>query len=496
MKGKQSSKSSGAGKNRRDFLRGSALAAAGFFIVPRNVLGGPGYQAPSDKLNLASIGAGGKGWSDIRNSWNNGSENVLALCDVDKISCAKAIDLWPKASFFNDYRKLLDDVKDLDAVVISAPDHIHAVAALSAMDLGLHVYVQKPLTHNIKEARFLTERATTKKIVTQMGNQGASNPAQKQMVEWFDNGTIGAVNEVYVWTDRPVWPQGIPFPTNKPARPNHISADDWNMFIGPAQIVDYHPLFHPFKWRGWWNFGTGALGDMGCHLIDTPFRVLGLGYPTEVECSIGQVFTKDWVPEYIPQGCPPSGHVQIKFPATQKNNSEMVMTWYDGGIRPFHPELIPANDPIGDTDSRNGVMMIGEKGIMTCGTYGENPQVYLPGGDKIVMPEGYKGENNNLEFPEWGHQKAWTDAVKAGYDSKEHKALTSSFDYSGPLTETVLMGNLAIRSYQHGVAKNDGKLDFPGRKRLLWDGDKMEITNYKAANEFVTREYRKGWELS
>lgn len=485
-----------SGIKRRDFIKNSAVAAAGFTIVPRFVLGGPGFRAPSDKLNLACIGAGGKGWSDIRNAFNEGGENVVAICDIDKNMAKNAIKKWPKATYFNDFRKMLAEQKDIDAVTISSPDHTHAVAAVAAMQMGKHVYVQKPLTHNIRETRILTEMAREKKIVTQMGNQGASNPGQVQMIEWFKKGLIGTVSEVYVWTNRPVWPQGIPTPTDKPAMPEQISKADWDLFIGPAQYVDYHPLYHPFKWRGWWNFGTGALGDMGCHLIDPPFRVLELGYPTEVECSVGQVFLKDWTPEYIPDGCPPSSHVQLKFPASSNNNSEIKMTWYDGGIRPFHPDLIPASDPLGDESSANGVMMIGDKGIMTCGVYGLNPKLYTNSGDKLTMPEDYDGGNPyERSKPEYGHQVLWTEAIKAGFGSKEHKALTSSFDYAGPLNETVLMGNLAIRSYQHGELDERGRRQFEGRTRFIWDGENMKITNYEAANRYVTRTYRDGWAI-
>ena len=481
---------------RRDFIKNTAVAAGGFMIVPRFVLGGTGYTAPSDKLNLASIGSGGKGWSDIRNAFNEGAENIVALCDIDSNRAKNAIEKWPKASFFNDYRVMLEEMKDIDAVTISAPDHTHAGAAMAAMQLGKHVYVQKPLTHNIRETRMLTEAAREYKIVTQMGNQGASNPGQVQMIEWFEKGLIGDVSEVFVWTDRPVWPQGIPTPTEKPGLPKQITAANWDLFIGPAQFVDYHPLYHPFKWRGWWNFGTGALGDMGCHLIDPPFRVLGLGYPSEVECSVGQVFLKDWTPEYIPDGCPPSSHVQLKFPAGGKNKNDIKMTWTDGGIRPFHPDLIPADDPIEDNNSSNGVMIIGNKGIMTCGTYGLVPKVYLNNGDKLTMPDDFKGGNKYVgTLPEYGHQVLWTDAIKAGFGSKEHKELTSSFDYAGPLNETVLMGNLAIRSYQSGQSNDNGRMSFEGRKKFLWDGKEMKITNYEPANQFVTRGYRDGWKI-
>lgn len=489
MKPKQASTS------RRKFIKSTAVAAGGIMIVPRHVLG-KGFIPPSDKLNLATIGAGGKGWSDIRNAYNNGAENVVGICDIDTARCANAISTWPKAKLYSDFRVMLEEMKDtIDAVTISTPDHVHGVAAMTAIQLGKHVYVQKPLTHNIYEARKLTEAAREYKVVSQMGNQGASNAEQVQMQEWFNKGLIGKVHTVHVWTNRPVWPQGIPVPKDTPPLPEEISAKDWDLFIGPAKPVPYHPLYHPFKWRGWWNFGTGALGDMGCHLIDPPFRVLELGYPTEVECSVGQVFTQDWNPEYIPEGCPPSSHVQIKFPKTKKNKSEVTMIWYDGGIRPFHPDLIPPSEDIGEPGSANGVMMIGTKGIMTCGVYGLHPKVYRKNGEVITMPENYDSGSKYLKMPEYGHQVAWTDACKAGFDSPEHRNLTSSFDYAGPLTETVLMGNLAIRSYTTAKMNEKNERSFEGRKRLLWDGNNMKVTNYDPANQFVAREYREGWKL-
>ncbi len=481
--------------SRRSFIKSSALAAGAFFIVPRHVLG-KGYTAPSDKLNLAAIGAGGKGTSDIFNAYNNGANNVVALCDVDFGQAAKSVERFPNAKRYSDFRKMFEEMgKSIDGVTISAPDHIHGIAAMAAMQNGIHVYVQKPLSHNIYETRMLTEAARKYKVVSQMGNQGASNPGQQQMIEWFNKGLIGDVDTVYVWTNRPVWPQGIPVPSGNPALPETMSKENWDLFIGPADYVDYHPLYHPFKWRGWWNFGTGALGDMGCHLIDPPFRVLELGYPTEVECSVGQIFIKDWTPEYIPEGCPPSSHVQVTFPASKKNKKNIKMIWTDGGIRPFHPDLIPADDPIGEAGSANGVMMIGSKGIMTCGTYGLEPKVYKNNGEVLTMPKDYKTSNKNELLPEYGHHVSWTDAIKAGFGSKEHRALTSSFDYSGPLTETVLMGNLAIRSYQMAKKNEKGQLNFDGRKKLLWDGKNMKITNYDDANQFVARNYRDGWKL-
>lgn len=481
-------------KSRRDFIKKSALAAGSFYIVPRHVLG-KGFKAPSDKLNIAAIGAGGKGSSDISNAWNKGSENVVALCDVDLNEAASSIKKFPKAKIYRDFREMLDQQKDIDAVTISTPDHNHGVAAMSAMQNGIHVYVQKPLTHNIYEARMLTEGARKYKMVSQMGNQGASNPEQQKMIEWFKAGLIGDVDKVHIWTNRPVWPQGIPVPTEKKELPVGMSAKNWDTWVGPAAMVDYHPLYHPFKWRGWWDFGTGALGDMGCHLIDPAFRVLELGYPTEVECSVGQIFLKDWEAEYIPEGCPPSSSVQVKFPASAANNKEVTMRWSDGGIRPFHPNIIPADHSIGDANSANGVIMEGEKGVMVCTSYGQRAKIYLNTGEIIEVPKGYDAGMKNVGMSEYGHHTSWVEAVKAGFGSKEHKSLTSSFDYSGPLTETVIMGNLAIRSYQESTSGSGRGRNFEGRKKLMWDGDNMKITNYDEANKFVGRKYRDGWKL-
>jgi len=481
---------------RRDFIKYSSLAASGFFIVPRHVLGGNGYQAPSDTINIGGIGVGGKGTSDVWNASLQGSENVIALCDVDKGDySSKSRERFPKANFYQDYREMLDKEKDLDAVTISTPDHMHAIQALAAMDLGINVYVQKPLTHNIREARMLTEIAREKKIVTQMGNQGASNYGMVKIQEWFNKRLIGDVQQVYVWTNRPVWPQGIPAPKSTGEKaPDNL---DWDLWLGTAPKIDYTDAYHPFNWRGWWAYGTGALGDMGCHIIDVPYRTLGLGYPTSVECSVGTVFIKMWSPEYIPEGCPPSSSVTLEFGVTSKNRKPLKMSWLDGGLRPPHPDLIPADESLGEPGSGNGVMMIGSRGIITSGTYGLTPKLYR---------KGYKTETfdtTDQPEPEFGHQRKWIDACKAGFNSEEHKNLTSSFDYSGPMTETVLMGNIAIKSYMlrfkvdpnSHLGYSNGGFDYSGRKKLLWDGNNMKITNFDEANQFVTREYRAGWEV-
>ena len=475
-------------QNRRNFLKKGAIASS-IFIVPRNVLGGAGFISPSDQLNLASIGCGGKGRSDILNATVNGRERVIALCDVDKNGnhgVTRSRKKFSDAKFYFNFKKLLDKEKDLDAITISTPDHTHAIIAMEAMKRGIHVYVQKPLTHNIKEARLLTETARKYKIVTQMGNQGCSNPAQVKVREWFDSGMIGNVSEVRVWTNRPVWPQGILWPKpDASAKPKDF---DWDQWIGPAPLTEFNPNMHPFNWRGWWVYGTGALGDMGCHIIDIPFKTLGLNYPTAVECSVGTVFTRKWQPEYIPEGCPPSSSVTIDFNPTKKNNSKLKMIWTDGGIRPAHPDLIPADEDLGETGGGNGVIMIGEKGIITTGVYGMNPKLYRKGEKTLSFNQPLDSE------PEWGHQRKWIDAIKEGFGSKKHLELTSSFDYSGPLTETVLMGNIAIRSYllRRGEGRN---MEYYARKKLLWNGENMEITNVKEANQFVTRKVREGWEI-
>jgi len=476
-------------KGRRDFIK-KGLAASALFIVPRNVLGGVGYTAPSDQLNLAAIGAGGKGRSDLINATVNGRERVAALCDVHltgQHGAAQTVSDFPKAKLYEDFREMLDKEKDIDAVTISTPDHVHGVAASYAMERGKHVYVQKPLTHNIKEARHLTELARKQKVVTQMGNQGASNPDLKTVQRWLDEGQIGAVSQVKVWTNRPVWPQGVEMPAPDPAqKPSDLN---WDLWLGPAQETPYIPEIHPFNWRGWWDYGTGALGDMGCHIIDVPFRTLGLHYPTDVECSVGTIYSRMWTPDYRPKGCPASSSVTLHFEATAKNASPIEMIWTDGGIRPSHPELVPASESLGDPTGANGVLLIGDKGVISSGVYGLYPKLFRKNEPIQYAPEV------SVEAPEYGHQQSWIDACKAGFGSSEHQALTSSFDYSGPMTETVLMGNIAIRSYLLRRENKDGGFDYYGRKKLLWDGDNMKITNLEEANQFVGRDYREGWSL-
>ena len=477
--------------SRRNFVKNTALASS-IFIVPRHVLGGPGFIAPSDRLHIAAIGAGGKGASDIANASVNGRERIVALCDVDFSGTAKqSVERFPKAKLFSDYRKMLDKMKGIDAVTISTPDHVHGPAAAYAMERGKHVYVQKPLTHNIREARILTEMAREKQVVTQMGNQGGSNPLLGMVQEWVDSGKLGKISKIEVWTNRPVWPQGYAMPDPDPAsKPADL---DWDLWLGPATDRPYIPNLHPFNWRGWWDFGTGALGDVGCHLLDIPYRTLKLKYPTSAECSVGTVFSQMWTPDYHPEGCPASSFITLTYEETEKTGSPVTMTWSDGGIRPSHPAIIPADDDIGGPGSYNGVLIHGENGVISTNINDSSPltpKLYLNDGTRIFGPEV-----EEMPEPEYGHQRKWVDACKAGFGSEEHLGLTSSFDYAGPMTETVLMGNLAIRSYMLQRANAEGNMEFYGRKKLLWDGANMKITNFEDANQFVTRTYREGWEM-
>jgi predicted dehydrogenase len=475
---------------RRDFLRNGLSLAAGFYILPRHVLGGPGYTAPSDKLLIAGIGVGGKGESDIRNFYESGKAEIAFLCDVDEKRAAKSRERFPKAKFYHDYRDLLEkEHKNMDAVSISGPDHVHAIQALAAMQLGKHVYVQKPLTHTIQEARILTQAAEKYKVVTQMGNQGASGEGVRQIQEWYDAGVIGEVHTVYVFTDRPVWPQGIEWSKKKIPVPDTLK---WDLWLGPAPYRDFVDKLVPFNWRGWWDFGTGALGDMGCHLMEAPFKILGLGYPYEATASIGSVYVDEFRRGYFPESCPPSSHVILKF-RSGPGKPDVKMIWMDGGIQPERPEELGTNDKMGD--GGNGIIMIGTKGKIMGDTYGANPRL-LP----VELMQNTRTPKKLIRVAgnENGHYTQWVEACIAGHGSEAFKQLSAPFSISGPLTETVLMGNLAIRSHDIRTPRKDNPdwYDYPGRYlSLLWDGDNMKVTNFDEANQFVTKYYREGWGL-
>ncbi len=477
-------------KSRREFLKKSTVAATGFFIVPRHVLGGPGFTAPSDMLLIAGIGVGGKGESDLISFYESGKAQIAYLCDVDDRRAAASRKKFSKAKYYKDYRKLFDkESANFDAVCISTPDHNHAVQAMAAMKRGKHVYVQKPLTHDIYEARKLTNAANEYKVVTQMGNQGASGDGVRKMKEWYEAGVIGEAKEVHVWTNRPVWPQGISWPQQTSQVPREL---DWKLWLGTAPYKDYVDGLVPFNWRGWWDYGTGALGDMGCHLIEPAFSVLDLKYPTEVECSVGSVYVDEFQRGYFPESCPPSSHVIMSFAGKNPDSENIKLHWMDGGIKPMRPEELGPDETFGDGD--NGVLIIGTKGKMMCGTYGLNPRL-LPTSktEETNVPEKYARVPGGMD----GHYAQWVEAAIAGYGEKP---LSSPFDIAGPLTESLLVANLAIRGYdiQQTRKNNKGKEEiyYPGRDiKMLWDAENMQVTNFDEANRFVRREYPEGFTL-
>ncbi|MFN8290520.1 MAG: Gfo/Idh/MocA family oxidoreductase [Chitinophagaceae bacterium] len=472
----------GSSISRKDFIRTTALTGAGFFIVPRHVLG-RGFIAPSDKLNIAGIGAGGKGASDLAEFAKSPKVNIVALCDVDDREAAKTREKFPKANYYHDFREMLDKEKDnIDACSISTPDNTHAVATIAAMQLGKHVYTQKPLTHDIYEARMLTQAAKKYKVVTQMGNQGGSGDGVRKAKEIVNAGMIGKVYEAQAWTNRPVWPQGIPTPTGKFDIPKELS---WDLWLGPARAMEYNPAYLPFNWRGWWAFGTGALGDMACHIMDPIYRILPVGYPESAECSVATVWKEMWNDTQNTDACPPASIIHLTYPV--KGSKEKIkVSWYDGGLLPERPaELLP-DEPFGNWDG--GVLLIGTKGKLLMDCYGANPRL-LP---TRYMKEKTMPKETIKRVPE-GHYLQWVNACIAGYGNAE---TSSPFEYAGPFTESILMGNLAIRSWQMKNPKLKGWEDkYLGRKKLLWDAENMKVTNFDEANQFVRREYRDGWSL-
>jgi len=448
--------------SRRDFMGRTATAAAGLMIVPRHVLGGRGYTAPSDTVNIGCIGVGGKGSSDIRSC---STENIVALCDVDDTQMARFLKsdrntpeqkaMYDKAAKYQDFRVMLKKEKDIDAVTVSTPDHCHAVAAMMAMKMGKHMFVQKPLTHTIKEARALAETAKKMGVVTQMGNQGHAGEGGRLINEWIWDGAIGEVREVHCWTNRPIWPQGIDAPQEIPSVPSTLN---WDVWLGPARFRPYHPAYHPFKWRGFWDFGTGALGDMGAHILDHPFWALKLGHPTSVQAS-STPFTKD--------SCPIAEIVTYEFPQ-RGNLPPVTLKWYDGGMMPPRPEGLEPGRMMGD--SGGGGIFVGSKAKLMFSTYGDNPRI-VP---ESKMKEYKRPEKTIPRSP--GIQAEWIEAIKSG------KKSSTDFSYSGKLTEVMLLGNAAVLAQEHKTA-------------LEWDGGKMEFTNLPEANRFLHFEYRPGWAI-
>ena len=474
--------------SRRRFIGLTATTAGMFTIVPSYAVSGLGHVAPSDKLNIAGIGVGGKGKGNLANMK---SENIVALCDIDRQYGKRCFDNFPEAKQYVDFRKMFDEMgKSIDAVVIATPDHTHAVCAMAAMQSGKHVYVQKPLTHSVYESRVLLEASRRYKVVTQMGNEGHSNDAVSEVCEWIWSGAIGEVTRVDAWTDRPIWPQGLTRPEQGMWVPDHIN---WDLFIGPASMRPYHRAYHPWDWRGWWDFGTGALGDMACHVLDVAFSAMKLGHPVSVEASSTAINT---------ESAPVASTIQYDFPARPKegkiNMPAVTVYWYDGGLLPRRPEGLPAGEELGQ--GKNGVIFHGSKGVLVCGNYGGNYRL-LPESKFANMPK----PPATLRRVGMSHEMDWVRACK---ESPENRVMPlSNFEYSGPLNEMVVMGNLAVRLKSLN-------------KKLAWDGQNMRITNLsdtdvinvtngipkqeprqvtlnakQAAEEYIRHTYRQGWSL-
>jgi predicted dehydrogenase len=442
--------------SRRKFVKGSAAIAA-FTIVPRHVLGGQGHTPPSEKLNIAGVGIGGKGATDITSV---SSENITALCDVDfgHGSCPEILKKFPNAKTYKDFRVMLDKQKDIDAVMIATADHTHAVISMEAICRGKHVYTQKPLTHTIYEAQVLAAAARQYKVATQMGNQGQAEDRPRRIREMIWDGVIGPVRQVHVWTDRPnkeylgiYWPQGVDRPKDTPPAPKDL---DWDLWLGPAPARPYNPAYHPFSWRGWWDFGTGALGDIGCHRFDSIFRDLKLGYPVSVH-AVSTLVNKETYPS--------GSIVTYEFPQ-RGDLPPVTLTWYDGGLKPERPSELEEGVPV----EPNGAMYVGDKGKIFNGR---------------IIPESLRLQYETpaptiASSP--GHYQEWINACKGGQPAG------SNFDWAGPLTEVVLMGNVALRMELRE------KLDY---QKLLWDAEAKRFSNLPQANEFLHTAYRAGWTL-
>jgi predicted dehydrogenase len=455
-------RSESTGPSRRAFLATTGGFALNFMIVPRHVLGGAGFIAPSERINVGGIGAGGMGGGDIATVARLGA-NIVALCDVDDQRAAGSYHAFPKARRYKDFREMIDkEGKQIDAVTVGTPDHIHAVASMAAIRAGKHVYCQKPLTHTLHECRELTRAARNAGVATQMGNQGHATEGARLTNEWIQAGIIGTVSEVHVWSDRAgrLWKQGIGRPTDLPPVPSTL---DWNLWLGPIRERPYSPAYAPVSWRGWWDFGTGAMGDMGCHIIDHPVWALRLGPPSVVEArtTIDGSFLEGDKPNT--ETYPIAAMIYYEFPA-RGDLPAVRMTWYDGGLMPPAPAELPRGERLPD----NGVLYIGSKGKMYHGSHGGMPQL-LPRG---LHDDAVKVAKSMERSP--GHYEEWVAACKGG------PRPVSNFDYAGPLTEIMLLGVLSLKA--------------PGR-RLEWDSENQKIKNAPELNHLVHAEYRKGWSI-
>lgn len=440
--------------NRRSFLKTATTAAFGFQIVPRHVLGGPGFTPPSEKLVLGCIGVGGQGAGDIREMDDSGLVHVAALCDVDLDRAAGTIKKFPNARLYRDYRELIDKQKDIDAVVVATPDHCHAPASLLAMRAGRHVYVEKPLAHTIAEARKMRDVAKETGRVTQMGNQGHAGEGLRLTREWIQAGVIGKVSEVHVWSDRPgkFWDtQGRSYPADTPPVPGTL---DWNLWLGPAKSRAYHPDFCPRKWRGWWDFGCGAVGDMAVHNADPAFYALDLDAPDWVDAETAPNNNESY----------PLWNIISYHFAAKGDRPAVKMVWYDGGKMPPRPPGLEENRKLDD----NGIYFVGDKGCILAGGWAGTPR---------LIPEA---RMKDFQIPariiprcDVGHRVEWINACKAG----KPEDAKSGFWYSAPFTESLLIGLLAVRF---------------GR-RIEWEAENMRAKNCPEADALIHKAYREGY---
>lgn len=442
---------------RRGFM-GAAAGVAAFTVVPRHVVAGSGNAAPSEKINIAGVGIGGQGGHDIDQL---NSQNIVALCDVDWRHAAGTFGRYPNARKYKDFREMLDkEDKNIDGVVVGTPDHLHAIVSMAAIKRGKHVYCEKPLTHTVREAKLLADAAREAKVATQMGNQGQASEETRLLCETIWDGAIGQVREVHVWTDRPLngidkwyWPQGVDRPKGQDQIPETL---DWDLWLGPAPQRPYvKGVYNPFVWRGWWDYGTGALGDIGCHSMDPVFRALKLGYPTSVEATCTLVNNETY---------PVASRVTYEFPA-RGDLAPVTLHWYDGGMKPPRPAELED----GRKWDTNGQLYIGDKGKMLgCRLIPEARQ------------KEYGKPPQKLERS-IGHYMEWVVACKGG------KPAGSNFpDHAGLLAQVVLMGNVALRP-----ALKDKMLS----TKLFWDAKEFKFTNIPEANQYLTKEYRQGWAI-
>lgn len=439
--------------SRRKFV-GDVSAGVAFTIVPRHVLG-RGYRAPSDTVNVACIGVGGMGANDVKGVAKAGA-NIYALCDVDDRQGAPSFTAFPKAKRFKDFRVMLEqEAKHIDAVTVSTPDHTHTVAGMMAMKLGKHTRIQKPLARTIWEVRQLVQAAKKYKVATQMGNQGHAEEGTRQIREWVEAGAIGTVREIQLWTNRPIWPQALDRPLDEYFTPSWL---DWELWLGPAPARPYHPAYAPFKWRGWWDFGTGALGDIACHSMDASFWALELGYPTRIEPESTKLYS---------ESAPAVSRLTYYF-GSKGDRPQIKVVWRDGSLFPSRPKEV--TDPAAWPFDTSGQMWIGDDGKLVAGIYGENPRVLdeTRQAELTAHPPAQKYPRTEGVYAEW------LGACKGGATAGSNFA-----DHAGPLTEMVLLGNLAVRTGQ--------VLDI--------NGQTGEIANASFPSEYTRPEYRAGWSV-